>query len=324
MTNHVTNGVTNDATSNETTSTAATKSDVWPELPVASWVDTRDTFTLWLQVIGKIRLARTPLLKHWWNVPLYCSSRGLTTSLMPDAPGRSFSIDLDLIDHHLDIRTTRGESDRMKLEPMTVNDFYTDFTGRLDRLGLGTDIWTMPVELPDAIPFDEDDTHGSYDAASVNAFWRTLIETERVFDVFRARYVGKSSPVHLFWGALDLAVTRFSGREAPPHPGGAPNCGPHVMHEAYSHEVSSAGYWPGGDSEGIFYSYAYPDPDGYRDRPAGPSAAHWSTELGEFVLPYTAVRTADDPDAVLLEFLQATYDAAADTAAWDRGSLERN
>ena len=254
--------------------------------------------------------------------PALCHPPRLTTSLIPDRPGRSFGIDLDLIDHHLDIRTTAGETDRMALEPMTVKDFHADFVGRLDRMDLHTDIWTMPVELPDAIPFDEDETHSSYDADSVNAFWRAMLETERVFDIFQARFLGKASPVHLFWGALDLAVTRFSGRGAPPHPGGAPNCGPHVMHEAYSHEVSSAGYWPGGGGEGIFYSYAYPEPDGYRTRPAGPPEAHWSTELGEFVLPYTAVRTAADPDAVLLDFLQATYEAAAETADWDR-SLER-
>lgn len=194
----------------------------------------------------------------------------------------------------------------------------------LDKLDLHTEIWPMPVELPDAISFTEDTTHSSYDAESVNAFWRTMVETERVFDIFQARFTGKASPVHLFWGALDLAVTRFSGRDAPPHPGSAPNCGPHVMHEAYSHEVSSAGYWPGGDGEGIFYSYAYPEPEGYRDRPAGPPQARWDDNLEEFVLPYTAVRTADDPDAALLEFLQATYVAAAETAHWDRAALERN
>jgi len=194
---------------------------------------------------------------------------------------------------------------------------------RLDELDLTTEIWPMPVEIPDAIPFNDDDVHDAYDPVAVTTFWRTLVETERVMDLFRTRFVGKSSAVHLFWGSLDLATTRFSGRTAPPHPGGMPNCGPHVMHEAYSHEVSSFGYWPGGDEEGIFYSYAYPEPAGFRARPAGPAAARFDDGLGEFVLPYSAVRTADDPDALLLDFLQHTYQAAADTAGWDRAALER-
>ena len=295
----------------------------WPELPVEHWQDTRDTLTLWLQVVGKIRIARSPLLNHWWNAPLHLTARGLTTTLMPAEPGRSFSIDLDLIDHHLDVATTHGETERLTLEPMTVSTFYAELNRILERLGLATEIWPVPVELPDAIPFDEDTVHASYDAESVTAFWRTLVQTERVFDEFRARFVGKTSQVHLFWGALDLAATRFSGRPAPLHPGGAENCGPHVMHEAYSHEVSSAGYWPGGGGEGIFYSYAYPEPEGFRDTPVRPSAARWDTELGEFVLPYTAVRTAPDPDAALLDFLQSTYEAAADAAGWDREALER-
>lgn len=295
----------------------------WPRLPVESWVETRDTFTLWLQVIGKIRIARSPLLNHWWNAPLYLSARGLTTSLMPDRPGRSFAIDLDLIDHRLEIVTTTGESSSIPLEPRSVRDFHAELMVRLDELDLATDIWAMPVEIPDAIRFTDDEVHSAYDPVAVTAFWRLLVEAERVMDRFRADFVGKSSPVHLFWGALDLATTRFSGRDAPPHPGGVPNCGPHVMHEAYSQEVSSAGYWPGGDGEGVFYSYAYPEPDGFRTFSVGPDAAHWDDELGEFVLPYTAVRTAADPDAVLLEFLQSTYEAAASTAGWDRGALER-
>lgn len=295
----------------------------WPEQPVESWRATRDTLTLWLQVVGKIRIARTPLLNHWWNAPLYLTSSGLTTSLMPAGAGRSFSIDLDLLDHRLDVKTTRGVSRSMKLSPTSVKDFYTELTGLLEAMDLATAIWPVPVELPGAIPFADDTTHGAYDAEAVTAFWRTMVEVERVLDVFRARFVGKSSPVHLFWGALDLATTRFSGRPAPPHPGGMPNCGPHVMHEAYSHEVSSAGYWPGGEGEGIFYSYAYPEPDRYRTMDAGPEAASYDDELGEFVLPYTAVRTARDPDAVLLEFLQRTYEAAADAGGWDRAALER-
>ncbi len=296
---------------------------VWPELPVESWQPTRDTLTLWLQVVGKIRIARTPLLNHWWNAPLYVTSRGLTTSLVPAEAGRGFSIDLDLLHHRLDVTTTRGEIRSMELAPKTVRDFHAELSGLLDDLDLTTDIWPVPVELPDAIPFPDDVEHDAYDAAAVTAFWRTLVEVERVFTVFRARFLGKSSPVHLFWGALDLATTRFSGRPAPLHPGGMPNCGPHVMHEAYSHEVSSAGYWPGGGGEGIFYSYAYPEADGYRTRPAGPAGARFDDELGEFVLPYTAVRTASDPDAVLLDFLQRTYEAAAATGGWDRAALER-
>lgn len=295
----------------------------WPELPSKRWESTRDTFTLWLQVIGKIRIARSPLLSHWWNAPLYLTSRGLTTSLMPAEPGCSFAIDLDLIDHRLDVTTTRGDRRSMQLAPRTVADFYAELSQLLDAMGLATQIWPVPVELPDAIPFAEDTVHRSYDGEAVATFWRSLVEVERVFDIFRARFLGKSSPVHLFWGALDLAATRFSGEPAPPHPGGMPNCGPHVMHEAYSHEVSSAGFWPGGEGEGIFYSYAYPEPDRFRDADPGPEGARFDEDLGEFVLPYTVVRTARDPDAVLLDFLQWTYAAAADAGGWDRAALER-
>jgi hypothetical protein len=298
--------------------------DAWPELPVDSWQPTRDTLILWLQVVGKIRIARTPLLNHWWNAPLYLHARGLTTSLMPGGVGRSFAIDLDLLDHRLAVTTTLGQVGTMQLEPMTVRDFYAELTALMDRMDLATDIWPVPVEIPDAIPFPDDTTHHSYDPGSVTAFWRSLVEIERVFNEFRTRFVGKSSPVHLFWGALDLATSRFSGEPAPPHPGGVPNCGPHVMREAYSHEVSSAGYWPGGEGEGVFYSYAYPEPDDFRTAPAGPAAARFDTQLGEFVLPYAAVRTAHDPNAVLLEFLQRTYEAAADAAGWDRAVLDRH
>lgn len=310
-------------TSDPTATTSTADRDAWPELALESWLPTRDTFTLWLQVIGKVRIARTPLLNHWWNCPLYVTSRGLTTSLIPGDDGSSFSVDLDLLDHRLHIMTTAGDARRMDLEPMTAKEFHATFMGHLASLGLSTQIWPVPVEIHDAIPFVEDEVHDSYDRGAVTAFWRTLVQVERVFDVFRARFVGKSSPVHLFWGSLDLATTRFSGRPTPPHPGGMPNCGPHVMHEAYSHEVSSAGYWPGPDGEGIFYSYAYPAAPGYEKRPSGPATARFDEDLGEFVLPYTAVRTAANPDAVLLEFLQATYEAAADAARWERAALER-
>ncbi|MGH9133443.1 MAG: DUF5996 family protein [Ilumatobacteraceae bacterium] len=295
---------------------------VWPALPLAHWQPTRDTLQLWTQIVGKVRLARTPTMSHWWNVPLYVTSRGLSTSMFP-VDGRGIEIAFDFVDHRLDITASDGEQRTMPLAPRAVADFYAELMGLLDDLRASTPIWTMPVEIPDAIPFDEDDVHASYDRDHVERFWRALIEMVRVFEQFRSEFVGKVSPVHLFWGALDLAVTRFSGRTAPPHPGGAPNCGPHVMHEAYSHEVSSAGYWPGPDGEGVFYSYAYPEPDGYRTHAIAPSAARYDEALSEFVLPYEIVRTAPDPDAVLLEFLRSTYAAAADTAGWDREGLER-
>jgi Family of unknown function (DUF5996) len=294
----------------------------WPALPVEEWAPTRDTLQLWTQIVGKVRLARTPTTSHWWNVPLYVTARGLTTSMIPaDAGG--FQIDFDFVDHRLVIAVSNGSQRSMRLEARAVAEFYAEVLAMLDELGLSTPIWTMPVEIPDAIPFDQDDVHTSYDRAQVERFWRALVEINRVFEQFRSEFIGKTSPVHLFWGALDLAVSRFSGRRAPPHPGGAPNCGPHVMHEAYSHEVSSAGYFPGPAGEGVFYSYAYPEPDGYRNYPVAPATARFDDALGEFILPYEIVRTATDPDAVLLEFLRSTYAAAADTAAWNREELER-
>jgi len=294
----------------------------WPALPVAPWQDTRDTLLLWTQIVGKVRMANTPLINHWWNIPLYVTERGLTTSLIPKG-ARGFEVSFDFIDHRLDIDVTDGTARHMKLEARSVADFYTEFMEALDELGLATPIWTMPVEIQGAIPFELDQEHSSYDADRVHDFWLALVQMQRVFTIFRSRFIGKCSPVHLFWGALDLAVTRFSGRSAPLHPGGAPNCGPFVMHEAYSHEVSSAGYWPGGDGEGLFYSYAYPEPPGFRDFEVAPTATRHDDELEEFVLPYEAVRTATDPDATLLEFLQSTYEAAADSAGWNRRALER-
>jgi hypothetical protein len=295
---------------------------VWPEIPVSAWQDSRDTLQLWTQIVGKVRMVHTPLVNHWWNVPLYVTDRGLTTSLIPRIDG-GFEIAFDFVDHRLHVTTTSGTDRTIRLEPRSVASIYTELMAVLDELGLHTDVWTMPVEIEGAIPFDTDEVHASYDGDAVRDFWRALVQMDRVFTEFRARFVGKSSPVHLFWGALDLAVTRFSGRTAPLHPGGAPNCGPFVMHEAYSHEVSSAGYWPGGDGEGVFYSYAYPEPDGFREAAVAPTPAHFDGQLGEFVLPYETVRTATDPDATLLEFLQTTYAAAADLAEWDRGALER-
>lgn len=296
----------------------------WPSIPVDDWQDTRDTLQLYAQVVGKVRMANEPLLNHWWNVPLYVTGTGLTTSLMPHPTGPAFQIDFDFVGHHLDITTADGTSASLPLEPRPVAEFYELVMAALRGLDVATTIWPMPVEIPDAIAFTDDHTHASYDPAAVQRFWRALVQMDRVFTTFRGRFVGKSSPVHVFWGALDLAATRFSGRTAPPHPGGAPNCGPHVMWEAYSHEVSSAGYWPGPPGEeGVFYSYAYPEPPGFRDTPVGPEGARWDGELGEFILPYEQVRTAADPDGLLLEFLQSTYEAAAHSAGWDREALER-
>jgi hypothetical protein len=294
----------------------------WPALPLADWGPTRDTLQLLTQIVGKVRLERTPKMSHWWNVTLYVTARGLTTSIMP-ADVRSFQIDFDFVDHQLVVTVSDGERRTLPLETRPVAEHYSAIMAMLDDLDLSTPIWTMPVEIPDAIPFDQDQVHGSYDREHVEHYWQALIDMDRVFEQFRSEFLGKVSPVHLFWGGLDLAVTRFSGRPAPPHPGGAPHCGPHVMLEAYSHEVSSAGYWPGLDGEGIFYSYAYPIPDGYPHHSVTPTDARYDDTLGEFVLPYEAVRTAADPDAVLLDFLRSTYVAAAETADWDRRALER-
>jgi len=265
-----------------------------------------------------------PLVNHWWNIPLYVTARGLTTSLMTHPGGEGFQIDFDFRSHVLDIITVSGRHRALDLRPVAVADFYREVMEALDKLGVGTPIWPVPVEIEGAIPFADDDVHAAYDPDQVERFWLALVQIVRVLRRFRAGFIGKASPVHLFWGALDLAVTRFSGRPAPPHPGGAPNCGPHVMWEAYSHEVSSAGYWPGGDGEGLFYSYAYPEPAGYRDTAVRPAGASFDPELEEFVLPYELVRRADDPDRLLLEFLQSTYEAAAITGHWDRAALERS
>jgi hypothetical protein len=298
--------------------------DRWPVIPVAGWEETRDTLHLYTQVIGKIRLANEPLANHWWNATLYVTARGLTTSLMPHPSGRAFQIDLDLIDHRLDVTTVDDQRGSLPLRAQPVADFSAEVVDLLGQLGVDTPIWPVPVEIAGAIPFAEDRVHASYDPDAVWRFWRALVAIEGVFKQFRSRFVGKASPIHYFWGAIDLAYTRFSGRSAPPHPGGAPNCGPHVMLEAYSQEVSSCGYWPGGPGdEGTFYAYAYPEPPGYRDAAAAPDGARWDGELGEFVLPYERVRSAEDPDATLLEFLQTTYEAAANSAEWDRDALER-
>ena len=302
---------------------ASNSAGAWPEIPVTDWADTRDTLQLMTQIVGKVRMVNTPTTSHWWNVVLYVSSRGLSTGLIPHGTS-GFQMDFDFIDHQLIVTTTTtGARRSLALTPGPIADFYGAVMTALDELGLSTEIWEIPVEIPGAIAFDDDRDHVAYDADAVHRFWQSLVQMDRVFNIFRSRYIGKVSPSHFFWGAMDIAVTRFSGREAPKHPGGAPNCGPEVMWEAYSHEVSSAGYWPGPDGEGYFYSYAYPAPDGFSTAQVSPSAAYYDDDLGEFLLPYTAVREADDPDAVLLEFLQTTYVAAADLAGWDRGALER-
>jgi hypothetical protein len=300
-----------------------TQADEWPSVPFAEWRDSCATLHLWTQVIGKIRLAQAPLINHWWQVPLYVTSRGLTTSPIPYG-ARTFQIDLDFIDHRLDIQTSWGARDGFALRPLAVADFYAEIMGRLKALGLDIHIWTTPVEIPDPIPFEQDRKHGAYDPDYANRFWRVLVQADRVFTAFRARFTGKASPVHFFWGSFDLAVTRFSGRRAPPHPG-APNVSDRITREAYSHEVSSCGFWPGGAGleQPIFYSYAYAQPAGFKDAPVRPKAASYARDFGEFILPYDEVRQAAAPDETLLDFLQSTYEAAADLAHWDRTALER-
>jgi hypothetical protein len=301
-----------------------TTTDRWPELPSAAWKDTRDTLHLWTQVIGKVRLALSPWQNHSWHVALYVTARGLTTSPIPDGR-RTFQIDLDFIDHVLWVRTSDGHYRQVMLRPMTVAEFYAEVMAALDQLGIDVAINTTPNEIADAVPFPEDTTHAAYDADYANRFWRVLLATSDVFTHFRTAFLGKVSPVHFFWGSFDLAVTRFSGRKAPVHPGGVPSLPDDVAREAYSHEVSSAGFWPGGGGPidyPAFYSYAYPAPEGFAAAKARPAEAFFSKELGEFLLPYDAVRTARDPDAALMTFLQSTYDAAADLGKWDRASLE--
>lgn len=277
---------------------------------------------MWTQVVGKVRLALEPMLNHWWGVPLYVSARGLTTSLV-HAPTQSLEIEFDFVDHVLNLRTTDAKHRTVALEARSVASFYDATMTALHDLNVEVDVFARPVEVPLAVPFADDTQHHTYDPDAIHDFWLALVEADRVLRTFRARFVGKASPVHFFWGGFDLASTRFSGRRAPKHPGGIPNCAAWVMEEAYSHEVSSCGYWPGGsDEEGSFYAYAYPEPPGFATWPAVPEESHYDTTLGEFILPYRAVRTADDPDATLLAFLQSTYEAAADLGAWDRSALE--
>jgi hypothetical protein len=295
----------------------------WPELEYQAWQDTRATLQLWTQIVGKIRLMQTPWLNHSWHVPLYVNSRGLTTSPIPYG-SRTFEIQFDFLQHVLDITVSDGGTRRLALRPQSVADFYGAVMAALEDLGVAVAINEKPCEIAGATLFSQDRIHAAYDPDYAWRFWQVLLLTDRVLKKFRTGFLGKSSPVHFFWGSFDLAVTRFSGRRAPPFAGKAPGVAPEVMREAYSHEVSSAGFWPGGNGTDFpaFYSYTSPAPAGFRQFPVQPEAAYFSEALGEFLLPYDAVRTAADPEATLLSFLQSTYEAAAHTAGWDRAALE--
>ena len=295
---------------------------VWPELPLSEWKDTYDTLHRWTQIIGKIRLALTPQVNHWWNSTLYVTPHGLTTSAMY-YNNRLLQIDFDFISHLLLFETADNPTKTIALRPCSVAEFYQEVMPTLRSLGISITIWTTPVEIPERTPFEQDKKHKSYDPEYVQRFWRILAQTNRVFSEFRSRFIGKDSPVHFFWGAFDLAVTRFSGRPAPTHPG-VPYCARFVMVEAYSQEVSSCGFWPGGGlvNEPAFYAYSYPEPPGFREYPIQPKEAYYNAEMGEFLLRYDVVRTADSPDEVLLAFLQSTYEAVATCGKWNR-DMER-
>ncbi|MGO9445186.1 MAG: DUF5996 family protein [Thiobacillaceae bacterium] len=306
------------------TTESATNRDAWPDLPLEAWTETYATLHLWTQIVGKIRLKQCPWLNHSWHVTLYVSARGLTTSPIPYGT-RVFQIDFDFVDHQLIINTSDGGTGGFPLHAKSVAVFYAELMQQLDKLQLHMNIFGKPCEIVDPIPFVRDQVHCAYDPAYAARFWRILVQADRVFKLFRALFIGKSSPVHFFWGAPDLAVTRFSGRIAPRHPGGIPNLPDWVTREAYSHEVSSCGFWPGGGavSYPAFYSYAYPEPAGFSGAPVLPNEAFYSSDLREFILPYDVVRASQSPDDTLLAFLQTTYEAAADLAKWDRKSLER-
>ena len=293
--------------------------ECWPSLPLESWKETYATLHMWTQIVGKVRLALTPTVNHWWNVPLYVTSRGLTTSAIP-YKGRIFEIQFDFIDHALVFRTNDGQSKTLPLIPRSVADFYQEFISMLRSADIQVKIWKMPVEIPNPIPFDEDRVHASYDPEYARRFWQILVSVDRVFNEFRSGFIGKSSPVHFFWGSFDLAVTRFSGRRAPERSGADI-----ITREAYSHEVSSVGFWPGGgDVQGAaFYSYMAPEPQGFRDSPVRPQAAAYHPKLNEFLLMYEDVRQAASPSLALLEFCQSTYEVGARLANWDREALEK-
>lgn len=297
---------------------ALSREEAWPALPLAEWNATRDTLHMWMQIVGKVRLALSPHVNHWWQVPLYVSARGLTTSAIP-CPLGNFEIEFDFLDHVLKIATSAGETKTIKLAPRSVADFYKEFLATLASLQINAKIWPMPVEIPDPIRFDRDTIHAWYDPVYANRCWRILSSVDRVLKEFRGRFIGKASPVHFFWGSFDLAATRFSGRRAPERPGAD-----RMTREAYSHEVSSAGWWPGGGdiTAPMFYAYAAPEPPGFRESSVRPAQAFYHSRLGEFLLPYDDVRTAADPAATLIEFLQSTYEACANLGRWDRAALE--
>lgn len=296
----------------------------WPSLSFQEWKDTCTTLHMWTQIVGKIRLVQTPWVNHSWHTTLYLTSRGLTTSPIPYGT-RTFQIDFDFIDHRLLIPTSDGEVKTMSLAPRSVADFYEELFAQLAELNLKVEIHTTPNEVTTPIPFEKDYEHASYDAEYANRFWRALVQADRVFKHFRARFIGKCSPVHFFWGSFDLAVTRFSGRRAPEHPGGVPHLPDWVTREAYSHEVSSCGFWPGSEQvpQPVFYSYAYPEPEGFHTATVRLDGAGYNSELREFVLPYDEIRQSASPDKALLEFLQSSYEAVADFGAWNRSELER-
>ena len=295
----------------------------WPSLPLEAWADTCETLHLWSQILGKVRCSRSPWVNHSWHVVLYVTARGLTTSPIPHGT-RTFQLDLDFIDQQLLLQSSDGRTASFALQPQSVAEFYCRVMSRLDDMKLHVDIDRYPNEVAEPIRFDRDEVHRAYDREYAARYWRVLVQADRVFKQFRARYVGKCSPVHFFWGAPDLAVSRFSGRAAPPHPGGIPHLPDWITRDAYSHEVSSCGFWAGGGPvpHAAFYSYAYPEPAGFAEATVRPHAAFYHRELREFVLSYDAVRTAADPDATLLAFLQSTYEAAANLGGWDRALLE--
>jgi hypothetical protein len=289
----------------------------WPRLKVADWTATRDTLHMWTQIVGKVRMAHAPSVNHWWHVTLYPSVRGLTTGAFPAGDGLA-GLEFDFLAHELRIHTSAGPSRAVALEPKPVAAFYAEVMEALTALGVPTVIHPVPNEVEHAVPFAEDEVHRSYDGAAVQQFWRQLTRAGQVMSGARSEFTGKASPVHLFWGAMDLAYTRFSGRTAPPHPGGAPNCPPSVMREGYSHELASCGFWPGGGAEGAFYAYAYPEPKSYRDWPVPVDGARYDRDLGEFLLPYEVVADSPDPAATLSTFLRATFAAAGELGGWER------
>ena len=307
---------------NEQAQTISRK-EIWPALPLEEWQDTYATLHRWTQIVGKVRLAQAPMLNHWWQVPLYVTARGLTTSPIPHG-AVSFEISFDFIDHQLRVQTSDGAVRALALAARSVADFYRELMATLRALNLDVHIWTMPVEIEDPIPFEQDLKHHSYVAEHAQRFWRILKQTERVLQQFRCGFVGKCSPVHFFWGSFDLAVTRFSGRTAPRHPGGVPHLADWVTRLAYSHEVSSCGFWPGGGLvlEPAFYAYAYPEPEGFKNYSVRPASAYYHHDMREFLLPYEALRHSVNPDSMLLEFAQSTYEACADRGNWDRDVLE--